>query len=75
MSTIIQKAFGDNAKLIYCHTDSYVYEIESPNIYEWIKSNKEWFDLSGSKREDMKDSEHASKLGKFKDELLGQVMT
>jgi hypothetical protein len=72
---VIQAEFGDKAKLIYSDTDSYVYEIESPNIYDWIKENREWFDLSGSKREDMRDSTNESKLGKFKDELHGQAMT
>ena len=72
---VIQKAFGDKAQLIYSDTDSYVYEIESTNIYEWIKNNKEHFDLSGSKREGMKNSENESVLGKFKDELHGEAMT
>ena len=71
----IQASFGDKAKLIYSDTDSYVYEIESPDIYQWIKENKEHFDLSGSKREGMKNAENESKLGKFKDELHGEVMT
>ena len=45
---VIQKQFGDRAKLIYSDTDSFVYEIEHPNIYKWIKENKEHFDLSKS---------------------------
>ena len=35
---VIQKQFGDRAKLIYSDTDSFVYEIEHNNIYEWIKN-------------------------------------
>ena len=62
---VIQASFGDKAKLIYSDTDSYVYEIESPNIYDWIQTNKEHFDLSGSKREGMKNSENESALGKI----------
>ncbi len=72
---VIQKNFGDKAQLIYSDTDSYVYEIESPNIYQWIQRNKRHFDLSGSKREEMKNSENESASGKFKDELHGEAMT
>ncbi len=71
---VLQAAFGDKTKLIYSDTDSYVYELESPSIYDWKKS-KEWFDSSGSVRTGLQDFENESKLGKFKDELLGQVMT
>ena len=52
-----------------------MYEIESPSIYHWIQENKEHFDLSGSKREGMKNSENESKLGLMKDELMGECMT
>ena len=33
---VIQKAFGDRAKLTYSDMDSFVYEIEHDNIYELI---------------------------------------
>ena len=72
---VIQKNFGDKAQLIYSDTDSYVYEIESPNIYQWMQNNKQYFDLSKSKREEMKNTENEATLGKFKDELHGQPMT
>ncbi len=72
---VMQEAFGDKAKVIYSDTDSYVYEIENENAYQWIAENKQWFDLSASLREEMKDPENEQVLGKFKDELHGQVMT
>ncbi len=72
---VIQKAFGDRAKLIYSDTDSFVYEIEHEDIYEWIGENKEWFDLSKCEREGLRCNDNANVLGKFKDELHGMAMT
>jgi hypothetical protein len=72
---VIQAQFGNRAKLIYSDTDSFVYEIEHENIYEWIKENKEWFDLSKSEREDLKCKDNENILGKFKDELHSLIMT
>ena len=36
--------------------------------YEWMKTNKQHFDLSDSLRDDMKDNTNKKVLGKFKDE-------
>ena len=72
---VIQAQFGNRAKLIYSDTDSFVYEIEHPNIYEWMKENKEHFDLSKSERLDLKCNDNENILGKMKDELHGMVMT
>ena len=72
---VMEAQFGSRAKLIYSDTDSFVYEIEHENIYDWIKDNKEWFDLSKSKREDLKCKDNENVLGKFKDELHSLVMT
>ena len=72
---VIQKQFGNRAKLIYSDTDSFVYEIEHNNIYEWIKENKEYFDLSKSERPELNCKSNESALGKFKDELHSMVMT
>ena len=43
---VIQKQFGNRAKLTYSDTDSFVYDVEHPNIYEWITHNKQHFELS-----------------------------
>ena len=47
---VIHKAFENNYNLIYSDTDSLVYDIRTPDLYEWIKNNKSHFDLSDSKR-------------------------
>ena len=50
---VIHKKFEGKYNLIYSDTDSLVYHIIHDNIYEWIKENTEYFDLSESVREDM----------------------
>ena len=71
---VIEAQFGNRAKLIYSDTDSFVYEIEHENIYDWIKKNKAWFDLSKSKPEDLMCKDNENVLGKFKDELHSLAM-
>jgi hypothetical protein len=51
----------DKYNLIYSDTDSLVYSLEHEDIYEWIKHNKEQFDLSDSIRDDLKDNTHRKK--------------
>ena len=72
---VINKEFENKYDLIYSDTDSLVYNIYTDDLYEWIKNNKAHFDLSESKREDLKDDENIKALGKFKDELNSLVMT
>ena len=52
----IEKNFKDKYNLIYSDTDSLVYSLEHEDIYEWIKQNKNHFDLSDSVRSDMIDN-------------------
>ena len=72
---IIEKHFKNKYTVPYGDTDSFVYNIKHPDIYEWIKENKEHFDLSDYTREDMHSDENKKKLGCFKDELNGRVMS
>jgi len=65
----IHKNFENDYNLIYSDTDSLVYRIEHDDIYDWIKENKEHFDLSDSIRQDLKDNTNKKVLGKFKDEM------
>ena len=60
---VIDKQFGKRANLIYSDTDSFVYEIEHDDIYKWQLANEdEWFDLSDSKRADLKSDKNKKKL-------------
>ena len=52
---VINKEFENNYNLIYSDTDSLVYNIKTPDLYDWIKHNKKYFDLSDSKRPELKD--------------------
>jgi hypothetical protein len=72
---VIEKHFKTKYTLPYGDTDSFVYNIKHPDIYEWIKENKKHFDLSYYKRKDMQDDTNKKKLGCFKDELNGMVMS
>ena len=65
----VHKEFDGKYNLVYSDTDSLVYRIEHPDIYEWISNNKYYFDLSDAKRPDLKDNANKKVLGKFKDEL------
>ena len=42
---VIHKNFAGRYILIYSDTDSLVYSVEHEDIYEWIKQNREHFDL------------------------------
>jgi hypothetical protein len=51
---VIAKEFNNNYNLLYSDTDSLIYNIKTPDIYDWIKNNKSYFDLSDSKRPELK---------------------
>ncbi len=70
---VINKEF-DNYNLIYSDTDSFVYNIEHPDIYKWVHENKQYFDLSDSLNKDIKDDHNKKVLGMFKDELCSLPM-
>jgi hypothetical protein len=65
----IHKNFENNYNLIYSDTDSLIYSIKHDDIYEFIKDNKQYFDLSDSIRPDLKDNTNEKIPGKFKDEM------
>ncbi|MFM7984888.1 MAG: hypothetical protein ACKPKO_36765, partial [Candidatus Fonsibacter sp.] len=45
------------------------------DIYEWIKQNKQYLDMSDSKRPELKDNTNKKVLGKMKDEMNSLLMT
>jgi hypothetical protein len=66
---VIHANFENKYELIYSDTDSFVYNIQHPDIYKWIKNNNSHFDLSDDRYD--KDDSNKKVLGKFKDELEG----
>ena len=57
--------------MLYSDTDSLVYHILVGDLYEWMKENKNLFDLSDFLRDDIRDVANKRKLGVMKDELSG----
>ena len=72
---VVEKEFKDKYELIYSDIDSMVYNFKHPDIYDWIKNNKQHFDLAGSMRPDLKDPTNDKALGKFKDENNSLLIT
>ncbi len=72
---VIEKHFKGLYQLLYSDTDSYVYNLIHHDIYEWMKEHKEYFYLSDSVRDDLKDNTNKKVLGKFKDENNGLIIT
>ena len=70
---VIQKHFPNKHKKAYGDTDSGVYLIEHEDIYEWMKENKEHFDLSDMVRADLQDNTNKNVICKQKDEFNGQI--
>ena len=66
---VIETNFHNQYNFIYGDTDSLVHNIYHNDIYDWIKNNKVYFDLSDSLRDDLKDDTNKKVLGKFKDEM------
>ena len=71
----IHENFENKYNLIYSDTDSLVYNIKCADVYKWIGEHKQYFDLSDSKRPELKDDSNQKVLGKFKDELNSLIMT
>jgi hypothetical protein len=71
---VIHKNFEGRYNLVYSDTDSLMYLIQHEDIYEWIKNNKQYFDLSDSIRPEIKDNTNKKVIGKFKDEANGLII-
>ena len=52
-----------------------VYNTRTNDEYDWIKNNKEYFDLSESHMEDLRCNDNKKVLGKFKDECNSLLLT
>ena len=73
---VIHKNFENKYILVYSDTDSLIYYIKHNDIYDWIKKNKQHFDLSDSLRSELKDNTNKKRvIGKFKDEMNSLLIT
>jgi hypothetical protein len=71
------KNYGyEKVKLLMTDTDSFVYRVETDDIYEDMKSNKQLFDLSDyNKTHFLYDATNKKVIGKFKDETNGMPIS
>ena len=71
----MKKKYGNNIKLLATDTDSLIYEIKTEDMYEDIKSMKEYFDCSEYDENHLCYDENNKKvIGKFKDEVSKSIM-
>jgi Rho termination factor, N-terminal domain/Recombination endonuclease VII len=72
---VVKEMYGHKAKLLFTDTDSLCYTIETDNIYTDLVKILTHLDMSGyPKDHPLYSTENKKKLGKFKDELCGQIM-
>lgn len=74
---VMMKKYGhEKCKLLMTDTDSFVYHIETDNLYEDIHDLKDYFDLSNLPNDDkLYNKENEKVLGKFKIEHGNLIMT
>ena len=70
--------YGDNARLCYVDTDSFVIHIKTEDFYKDIADDvKRWFDTSnydGADKRPLPTGENKKVIGMFKDELGRKIM-
>ena len=75
----IKPKYGDNARLCYMDTDSFVKHIKTEDFYKDIADDSErWFDTSnydGKDERPLPIGKNKKVIGLFKDELGGKIMT
>ena len=69
--------YGNDVNLIYTDTDSFVLEIFTDDVYEDMKNDNHLFDFSQNIQKiiNVMMLKNKKKLGIFKDELNGKIMT
>ncbi|GES92963.1 hypothetical protein GLOIN_2v1475812 [Rhizophagus clarus] len=60
----VKERYGDNAQLGYMDTDSFIFQVETEDIYKDMAEHPDLFNLNDTKT-----------IGLFKDETLGNVIT
>jgi hypothetical protein len=70
-NVMIKNLGRENIDLLFTDTDSLCYHIKNKNPYEFIKVNKDYFDLSAyPKNNELFDATNKKVIGKFKDECV-----
>ena len=67
--------YGDNIRMVYTDTDSFVFHTKTDDIYQDFKEINDEMDFSGyDKNHKCYDATNKKVLGKFKDECEGKIM-
>ena len=68
--------YGDNIRMVYTDTDSFVFHTRTDDIYQDLKEINDEMDFSGyDKNHTCYDATNKKVLGKFMDECEGKIMT
>jgi len=71
---MLKKIKRENIDLLFTDTDSLCYHIRKQDIFEIIKNNKSYFDLSDyPKDHELYDPTNKKVIGKFKNESISQI--
>ena len=74
----IKPKYGDNARLCYMDTDSFIMHMKTEDFYKHISNDvNKWFDTSDFNKNDNRPLEIGKNkvIGKFKDQLGGKIMS
>nr|XP_042902165.1 uncharacterized protein LOC122270103 [Parasteatoda tepidariorum] len=73
---VMRPKYGENIKLLYMDTDSYIYDIQTEDLYEDMKGMIDHFDTSDYPEDSIYAMPRVNKnvLGKMKDENAGNVL-
>ena len=75
----LKPKYGDNVKLCYTDTDSFVIHVKTEDFYKDIADDVDkWFDTSKYDKDDnrpLPTGENKAVIGMFKDKLKGKIMT
>ena len=73
---VMKLKYGDNIRMVYTDTDSFVFHTKTDDIYQDLKEINDEMDFSGyDKNHKCYDATNKKVLGKFKDECEGKIMT
>ena len=73
---VMKPKYGDNIRMVYTDTDSFVFHTKTDDIYQDLKEINDEMDFSGyDKNHKCYDATNKKVLGKFKDEVGGKIMT
>ena len=73
---VMKPKYGDNIRMVYTDTDSFVFHTKTDDIYQDLKDINDEMDFSGyDKNHKCYAATNKKVLGKFKDEREGKIMT